>query len=375
MSGSWVDLLPARINAMFPRWSVSYRKWADGSPGSYAAATVTAGTGARTLNLWNGSMSGKTWTYPLQDTRIGPIFGDIQNVDLVIFAHGHNENQSASYQLRDKAVASIETARLRQPGAPVVLLSQNPLLSYAGMSEYRADMYRRIAAERGYGFIDITQAFYDDGRPMTDLVGVDNVHPTAAGFDVWASEVMRHLSAGGTTRQPLGLSLPTLSLARPNLLLNGNFEDFTAPPALNGWTASNVTLGKDTTNVESKAYSVSVAKTAAGSVGFFYARPNYRLVAGREVTLAVRMRIPNGAAGTVGQLSINDGYTAPNISSTTYSDYRDQWFWNVLTGRVDRRATSIDCRIYVDPTTGSTLPTMQIDRAILALGRYPMDCY
>lgn len=376
MAGSWVDLLPNLINNRFPRWSVSYRKWTDGAPGSYSAATVTAGSGSRTVNIWNGSIAGKTWTYALQDSRIGPILGDIADIDTIIFAHGHNEAQSATYQLRDKAVVSIETARLRSPGASVVLLSQNPLGNYPGMSEYRADIYRKIASERGYGFIDICQTFYNNGYPSNPIVGADNTHPTAAGHAIWANEIMRHLSGSDTYLQSIPVALPSLALTRQNLLLNGNFEDFTAPPALPSWSISNVTLAKDTTNLESKtAYSVSAAKTAGGSVGFFYQRPNYRLVAGREVTFAVRMFIPSGAAGTVGQLSITDGYTAPNLSSSIYGDYRDQWFWNIMTARIDRRATSIDCRIYVDPTTGSTLPAISIDRAVLVLGRYPMDCY
>jgi len=374
-TGSWCEQLPARLNALFPQLTISYRKWADGSPGSYSAAVVTAGTGTRTLNLWNGSVAGKQWAYSLMSTRPKVLIGDTKP-DLIIFSHGHNENNTSTayYQLRDRAVTSIERARMHAPGAAVVIMSQNPLLAYPGYSEQRADIYRRIAQERGYGFIDVLQAFKDDGRPMTDLVSADNIHPTAAGYTLWADTVMKHFATTSIS-QPAPLSLPTFSLTRKNLLTNGDFEDFASPPTLPGVVATNATLTKDTTNFESKAYSLNIAKTAGGSVSQIEWSPNYRLIAGKEVTFAVRMRIPAGSAGTVGQLSITDGLTAPNLSSTTWGDFRDEWFWISMTARIADNTTSVKCRIIADPTTGSTLVNVSVDRAILVTGRYPMDVY
>jgi len=376
-TGSWCDLLIGRLHTLFPQINISYRKYVDGTPGSYATAVVTTGTGSRTLNLWNGSIAGKQWAYSLMNTRPKVLIGDTRP-DLIIFSHGHNENNTSTayYQLRDRAVTSIERARMHAPGAAVVIMSQNPLLAYPGYSEQRADIYRRIAQERGYGFIDVNQAFNGDGRPMTDLVSGDNIHPTAAGYTLWMETVAKHFTTTAIS-QPAPLSLPTLSLTRRNLLTNGDLEDFASPPALPSVTATNATLAKDTTNFESKAYSLNIAKTAAGSISQIEWVPNSKLLVGKEVTFAVRMRIPTGAAGTVGQLSIVDGVTSPNLSSTTWGDFRDEWFWISMTARIADTAAvgAVKCRIIADPTTGATLVNVSVDRAILVLGRYPMDVY
>ena len=77
----------------------------------------------------------------------------------------------------------------------------------------------------------------------------------------------------------------------------------------------------------------------------------------------------------MGQLSITDGLTSPNLSSTTWGDFRDEWFWISMTARIADNTTSVKCRIIADPTTGSTLPNISVDRAILVTGRYPMDVY
>jgi len=376
-TNAWGRLLSARLAALFPTHTISTRFW---NATTYDAATTIAGTGTKTIRVWVGGVAGQTWTYPLQSSRVAAMV-TATAPDAVIFSYGHNENQAGTDQLlRDRAVATIEAVRSLVPSAAVLIGSQNPIPAYPGRSERRADIYRRIAMERGYGYLPVTEAFYADGRDIaTVLVQGDGIHPTDAGSVVWVDEVVKAFRTQQQS-QPIPVQAPAFTVGARSLILNSDFSGFASPPTLDGWTATNCTLAKDTTasRLESKPYVVSMTKSAAGASSkiaqSLTTSTGSRLIAGREVTFAVRMFIPTGASTAAGQISVVDGVGASQPSDT-WQGFRDQWFWNIVTARIAATATTVTFNILSDPSSGSALDTIYVDRAVVVLGRYPRDVY
>lgn len=375
-AGSWVDKLIPKLAAAFPTHSISYSKFSNTTK-AWGAATVTAGSGPRTIFVWNGGISGQTWQY-FTDATYRETLVVTPNPDVVWFSNGHNENSTQAQSLlssdamllRDKAVVHIETVRTLVPQAAVVVSSQNPLLSYNVASENRADIYRRICLERGYGFVDVCQAFHDDGRDLaTVLVSADGIHPTDTGFELWASETMRHFVSQPTS-QPIPMSPPSFYAAARNLAPNPQFSDFTSPPTLPSWAATNCTLAKDTTHFETGSWSLSATKAASGSSSHIDANLPVAFVAGQTVTFAARMWVPSGVTSNAGQLVLIS--SVGQIAASTIWQVNDQWFWRTVTARIPANATSASLRIMVDPSTGASA-NMSIDRVICAVGRFPTD--
>ncbi|MBF4480168.1 SGNH/GDSL hydrolase family protein [Rhodococcus rhodochrous] len=163
MTGSWAKQLGGALRILFPTHTVVTRSFADGTPGSYSVTETLTGSGPRTINVWIGAVAGKTWQYHWDISRREVMLG-ATNPDLVMFSLGYNENSALADAgnmagLRGKALAHLEPMRELFPQAGVVLLSQGPMLNYPSASENFADMYRRIAQVRGYGFIDVNAAF------------------------------------------------------------------------------------------------------------------------------------------------------------------------------------------------------------------------
>jgi hypothetical protein len=373
LADGWVDRFAGKIAAQFRTHTISYRKW-NGVSDVYDAAAVTAGSGPRTIHIWNGSRAGQTWEWYTDVARRQALIVDT-TPDLVIVSAGHNENNTLAQagnmnQLRDKAVVHIETIRGLVPEAVMVLSSQNPLLTYNVASEHRADAYRRIALERGYGFIDALQAFYADGRPFTDLVSVDGIHCTPAGMEVWSAEMARHFPASGSEQPPPQPLPPAFyDMAGRNFAPNPFFSDFAAPPTLPSWTATNTTLAKDTTNFETGSWSLRMTKAAGGAASFIeHGIVNDAWFAGRTVTFAARIRVPAGQASTIGTVNVIGG---PIEGSTSWPTV-DQWLWRMVTVKIPTSTTNVRLRITLDPTTGAAAD-MSVDRMVFILGRYPAD--
>lgn len=375
MTNSWARQLPTKLATLFPTHTISFRDWVDGTPGSYNSATTIPGTGTKTIHVWEGGAAGKNWQYHYDISR-REILIVTPNPDLVIFSLGHNENfalaQVGNMQTaRDRAVNYIESVRSLVPSASIVLMSQNPLTAADRdkASQFRSDMYRRIAMERGYGFIDICQAFIEDGRTLAGiLISGDGIHPTDTGHTLWVNEVAKHFYYTPNS-QPIPLATPAFYASLQNIAPNSNFTDFTPPAAPTSWSGSNITWTKDTVNYETGTYSLQVDKIAATSTSFQADLP-LNQVKGQWVTVAVRMWIPAGVTSNAGRIGIvtNSGNTLSDI----WNDVDDQWFWRTVTARVSPTATYARIDISLDTSTAAT-STIKIDRVVAVLGRYPSD--
>lgn len=387
---SWGERFPAAMAAQFPNNPISTR-WYNDTSKTYDTASVlnSSGTG-QIINLWMGAVPGKDTRYPIQNyTTL--IIGT--SPDLVLFAHGHNENNIASganqgtdQKLRDTYIANLEQVRSFVGGVPIVLLSQNPAPAYIpGFSERRADIYRRIAAERGYGFIDICAAFYADGRSITNTLvmgaaqdGV-GLHPSNAGAQVWLAEVMKHFTVVNRQSQQLRSEEPAFFTTRSNFLTDGIFNSWTGGTTLNSWTPTNLTLSQQSGTaslLESKSFSAKLVKTTASSTAKLVQTNSMqaKMLAGRDITFAVRLYIPTtGNPQTAGRLSMTDGTTLTASDET--HPINDQWHWKMITAKLASGMTILTCNIQVDPNGTTSNEIVYVDRATVVLGRYPSDAY
>ncbi|MDN4463876.1 SGNH/GDSL hydrolase family protein [Microbacterium aurantiacum] len=369
VTNAWGLQLATRLAAMFPTHTVKRYQWNYGVSDAYLAADQTfAGTGPRTIHVWLAGAPGQTWNYQLNAARRSIILAS--NPDLLMLNHGHNTYTSADPEStrRDFAVQSIETLRAETPNAAVVLMSQNPRTDTPGRAEKMADIYRRVAAERGYAFVDVTQAFHDDGRALSVLVNqseTPSVHPTPTGFDVWAEAVMRLFTSEEASAVP-----------RIPAALNAGGRNYCPAPSIDSaWTLTNVTSTRETSATyvrdTNRGFVTRLAKTAGGSSARATVPLPVKRLAGQRITVSVPMYLPAASAATAFQLTLRTSGSAILAASWTDSGLRDQWFIRTITYDVPADATSLVLWVSVDPTTGSDLPVGYVDEVFVTLGAYP----
>lgn len=361
----WVYRLTGLLASQWPSWTVHYRLWNDAS-GSYdPAVSIQTGTGSRTLTIYNASVAGFTtnsWLGPRAEAAIFAL-----DPKLTIISLGHNEQADAGLW-HGRYVALTEEITQRLPGTDLLLILQNPATANANQ-QARNEVYREIAARRGYGLVDVQQAFLDTGNAPG--LTVDGIHPNTAGSILWADTVAAAFVHQPRSPRP---QLPSsLTEAADNLLVNGGFDDFGAPVPAH-WEVSNATCSKDTVDFESGraagprgAYAVKLTATGSGSLLSQYVP--VRRAAGHWVTLAVRLRVPPGSAATVGRIAISDSAGSSVALAEVTSHGR--WRWAVVSRFIAPGATYCRALIYCD--TGNTGATITVDRAIMTIGKFPHD--
>lgn len=370
---AWVDKIIPMLAARFPAVTIAHRKWTDGTPGSYAAAVTTPGTGTTTLTIWNASVAGKTWQYHFDASRWPTMLAHTV-IDAVYVSLGHNDNPAAvqtgnTTLQRAKALGFMEHLRTMHPSAEIVIGSQNPLTAYPQSSQYRGGMLRRLAPALGARYVDIVGAFLADGRSQAELVSGDGTHPTDAGYTIWANRVMAEFTVKSTGRvQPR--QAPGFTAPRFNFIADPTFSTYDGVSAPGGWTFVNLNHAADTTNFETGNKGIKLTKAATGLTAYMeYALP-IEQVKGRTVIAMVRMRIPAASTGLVGQVVLRDNSSSPGSETWTQPD---QFFWRAMVMRVSSTGTLARCRLMVDPTTSATLPEMTVDRIGVAIGDLGFD--
>lgn len=377
MSGSWAQQLPHRLAELFPDHGVRSYLINDTDPITWDFTQVSTGTPE--IYVYNCSFAGRTWDYGWDLTRRS-LSVDVTRPDLIMFAHGHNDNFSQAQvnnlaAIRGKMLAVTEDMRTWNPDAGVVLLSQNPLLASDRnkASGFRADMYRRYARDMGFGFIDIHKAFIDSPAPLTDLVSGDGVHPTAAGHALWLEEVVKRFAAKPNGQVAKQEKSSFESGARNLLPTVKTFTDGSLPA---GWTGSGVTAGTSTVReTGTKALSLSTGSgTAVGQ--FVHELPMHNFLRGKWVTFAVRLYSVAGSNNSAGrvQLHVKNGAGDWEITFSEFPQHHGQYQWRVLSVFVPSSSLGVRVVINTHHATG-TDTVLYLDRVTLCVGRYPTDDY
>ncbi len=343
--GEWPDRFGRLLAARFPAFTISYRQF---NLSGFQEVWRHRGTGDHTLTIDNASWGGRSTRW-----HLAPHLAALVAVhpDLIYVNHGHNDGYTvpAEPYWRDDLLALTESLSLASPKSEIVLIAQNPRTADPSM-DARRPVTQDVAQERGYGFVNVWQAFHD---AAPDGVGAlllgDGIHPNAAGSRVWAGAVLRDLLDGPTALQrPSSLSQPVASLVA------GDFASGTAP----GWRAVDVTT--DHAHHEGNGAALLVR----GSIS----RTLERVPAG-WITAGVRVRVPDGAPAAAGMIAITEvgGSDPGRIVSNPLDDGRDGFMWVTISRRIARDARAV--RISVLGAGAA----VTVDRVVVAPGQLPRD--
>lgn len=385
-NNGWVESFAAGLAEMYPTHTVTTRYWADGTPGAWAAVSTTIpGAGSRKINIHVAAVPGRTWQYHLDISRRELMLA--VGADAVFTFLGHNEDNGAAQtgnmsHERGKFISMLgdleQVIELGNPvagasayaGSPaLIVMSTNNLGGFSAASENRADMYRRIARLRGYGFLDVNQAFRDDGRSIHGELVYDNTHPSAAGYAIISNLVLLAFKQAPQSR-PLP-SLPAIfNQTGKNLIVDGGLTNLDGSNKPADWTLNNITAAVDSVDFETGSKSLVLTKTADGGGTALVNIPLPAIVKGKTVTVAARIKVPSGQANLVGQLGFNNG--AATTQGFVWTQV-DQWLWRVFTFRFAPNASQANVRLQVANSVGNLPGQIKLDRIICVLGSLPLE--
>lgn len=387
-----VYLEAVMLGAQFPAYTVQYNMWNDTNRNYDAPVAVQTGTGPTppVINYWNASLSGSSTLYWIGD-RYPTAFESLaatNSPDLIMISHSHNMFDVSTPNLRGsfRPNVLILTEELTQtfPDAGVILMSQNPSFTPGRETwqNIKATELQLLASRRGYGFIDVHQAFVDAGA--FERTKVDGIHPTTSadapapnGSLLWADTVMAALQYNGVVSAPTQPPSYFLTPAK-SLIPNTEFATWTNPSFPDGWTLTNCTAEKDTTNFETGTDAVKLTAVATGTAYMqFSATPASLgikgLVTGKVITVGIRVFVPatNTISG-VGLLLKDQGGSGTQRRQDISSTSRGRFHWLYLSKRIDSPGTLLT--IQISPQWSGSFDathTMTVDRIRVIEGDVP----
>lgn len=183
------------LGQKFPKYTILHRSWNTTTLTYDAAVTVSAGTGSKTLTIYNASSPGELAPYSTPKlTAQLPV-----SPHAVIISYGHN---SSSNTARADNYTLVRALRESHPFAAIIMTAQNPRATTD--PDYTNGILRQqsnidLAQSEGLGLINVMQAFLDNPNYATDWLDPDGLHPNAAGMQVWRNEVIKHIRDDSVT--------------------------------------------------------------------------------------------------------------------------------------------------------------------------------
>lgn len=389
----WLYMMTVRLAAMFPAYTVIYHLWDPTGLAAYDAGTsgtpvtIHTGTGAHTLHVWNFAISGQKTPYGLGSlwpTAIVPT-----DPDLIFVNHGKNEGTYANglapfWSARMLALTESLTAQF--PTAGLVLILQPPTVDPTtripdGDMAHKATAYEQVALARGYGTINVHDAFMATGNPgqymkadgihQTDSTDVQ-VGPWGNGNAIWLAAVMQHMTFDVLAGGPRAQTPSTLTTSDVQHCPNGSFVAF-AGALPDNWTASGATASKDVRvgYFESvNGYAVRIQATGAAASYLYQFVPGIESLRGKWVTVSMRVRVPSASYGgskLPGRVGIYDGVT---VMTATAVDAVDGFMWRSASMRVSTTAAYLRVYLYADTSANATAD-VTVDSVHLVLGQLP----
>jgi len=382
-TNEWPYLVAQYLADKYPAYTVVARFWDEVGEVAYSSpVTVQTGSGAYTLSVWIAAKAGSVPGYFL-GSRFAAAVADIGTPDVVFINHGHNTGDpttalATNGNTRNTLLSLTETVAVTHPSAGIVLIAQNPT-SVAGRETWqalKANVLDEIAGYRGYGVLDVHQAFIDYGDWETDLTNVDGIHPLPAGSLLWAS-VVEDALADARAALPARIETTPLLMNAKNYLSNFDFSSWAATDP-DSWTPnSSATTSKDTTNYETGSQACKVTgngTSGAAQLEQALGASKARELRGKLVTLAVRVRKPTANTQTV-RLVLLDSTGSGNqvvadVPAGAAGAAVDAYMWIFITKRMDAAATNVYVRLQ-SRTSGTTVVDASFDRAYLVQGLMP----
>lgn len=180
------------LGMAFPIGTTTFK---DGEGNTWTSSNAVVGNGSPCVMILNGSMSGAVLSYSTDVTRFG-LQTPMEPV-LAFINYGHNETTKTAYQTEYEGLAT--QLLTKYPNVGVVCVTQNPqkdsainAFEYPIQHGQRNRQIATLAAKNKYGLIDAYRAFMETGD-YASYINDDGVHPTQAGFDLWASTAINFL--------------------------------------------------------------------------------------------------------------------------------------------------------------------------------------
>lgn len=384
-SGQMMDVLLPSIQALYPHRTLMRAGWNDTTKAYGALAQVgPSGTGSYHINWYQGAISG-TVPESIEGAQFDAQVSAVQP-DLVIVHYGINygydaassgasSNAAMDRDFFERMSRFVLMLRESCPSADIMLNSQNPYLvagARADLSSVRAQAVRDLAAKYGTAYGPVVEAFIATGNPAAYLQA-DLTHPTTSGATngalLGASALLPQLAYAANLEATSRIPSPLTTSAR-QLVTNGTFASFASPPTLPGWTASNATLAKDTTNYESpQGYALKITGTAAAYSQAYQSLP-IQAVRGRIVTVAARVYVPPGSGSECGRVAISGGGGTVTDSSATRTNLQGVFSWVFATTRIPAAAAYATVSMHGGTAVGENAT---YDRISVVVGDLPRD--
>jgi hypothetical protein len=293
--------------------------------------------------------------------------------------HGFNQGGPLSDETqrqyrRNMYLAFVDEFAQANPNAGVVLIGQPPD-GRVGREEWQAQKaveFAKVAAWRGWGFINVHRKWIEYGNWQADLTLGDQVHPTAAGLALWADTLqtaMRSAARVPTTTQPA---------------LGGASSQVFKNPQLSAWggvlpegvtSAPNCTVTKELVDFETGVQAMKLTSTAVS--GFAYVELTGTAeqwgikgrLANNTYTVAVRLKVPAANTNTVRvALLDNNGPTYTMATDVPASPAaRDRYIWVYATKAFPANATTLTMWI-VARTSGTAIVEVLVDEIRITPG-------
>ena len=199
----WVYRLGEWLALEFSAYTVNYRLWNDGTQAYASAVSLQTGTGSKTLTIYNCSVSGAGFDYPIGGAAPLTRFKAIIPTEptAVIASFGYNST-GPTYRAQTFTLGKWVLGNF--PGIEYIVTAQPPKAT--GNADAADDLLRSadvrlIAAQEGWGLIDATQPFLNYGA-YNALIHVDEIHPNATGMALWLDAVKSYFNPTSPRQQP-----------------------------------------------------------------------------------------------------------------------------------------------------------------------------
>lgn len=356
-TNEWVYLLLADLADKYTSYTFEWRVWNVALEVYDAPVTISTGSGANTLTCYNASIPGEEATFVKGE--IYPTITDVQAF-LTLVSFGHNGLNDPENQRTELAAFTCAMAN-DYPDRPIVLVGQNPQTDNSNMDN-RVKEFKELAAEQGYGFIDVYSAFNRFAKPLGDYMS-DTVHPNLLGSHLWKSTVKK--AFGMAEKGATGLPKNNMS---EMVLYNAADSSI-----IEGWTlGGGAVVSKDSNSgfYETAGGSTKLTSPGVGNINKEVISVD-DIVQWREkwVTLAVRVRVPTGEVDDSGLIALFDG--TDTILTFKGGPQGVDFYWQVVSIKINPAATNLRAFIYAD--RGATGGTVFIDRVTVSAGRSPKD--
>ncbi len=330
-----------------------------------AASTLSTGTGARTIHVYNASVGGYHISHWMT-TRYGDAIGAL-TPDVIITNDGVNRWSSSVADIRRYYIQAFQQILLDKPGTPIAIMLQYPFRDDDGMDSVIEGL--RCIAEHfpGMTVMDAHSRFVEAGKPSAWYT--NNTHPNSAGSTVILDEAKRHWNSARDLPPCSTFGSWLTDRATVNLIPNGDLSAFdnVVPDR---WIATDESaVAKETTTVfPGKPHSVKITG-GNNLLKFTFENDAIKPLLGKKMSLAVRLYATSGGHSGTGKFWVAiDGDATGHFSIDTGTWMTDGWLWQVIDDiRVPTTANRMEV-VLASSGAVSVAGTAYFDEAVLYQG-------